>query len=70
MNETPDLEYLYEKVLNRIHRLTSRRQPYSIAALNSYLYFKELEIQKIITVIEGIRYGLDADTICSYVIKD
>lgn len=70
LNETPDLEYLYEKVLNRIHRLTSRRQPYSIAALNSYLYFKELEIQKIITVIEGIRYGLDADTICSYVIKD
>jgi len=65
----PDLEELYEKVLNRIHRLTSQKQPYSIASLNSYLYFKELEIQKIITVIEGIRYGLGADTICSYVIK-
>jgi len=70
LNEKPDLEELYEKVLNRIHRITSQRQPYSIAILNSYLYFKELEIQKIITVIEGIRYGLGADTICSYVIKN
>lgn len=70
LNGKPDLEELSEKVLNRIHRLTSQRQPYSIATLNSYLYFKEQEIQKIITVIEGIRYGLDADTICSYVIKN
>lgn len=70
LNEKTDLEELYEKVLNRIHRITSQRQPYSIATLNSYLYFKELEIQKIITVIEGIRYGLGADTICSYVIKN
>lgn len=68
--QQPNLEELYEKVLNRIHRLTCQRQPYSIAALNSYLYFKEQEVQRIITVIEGIRYGLGADTICSYVIKD
>ena len=65
----PDLEELYEKVLDRVHRLTVQRQPYSIAALNTYLYFKEQEVQRIITVIEGIRYGLGADTICSYVIK-
>ncbi|MFR4439260.1 MAG: V0D/AC39 family V-type ATPase subunit [Hungatella sp.] len=70
LNEKPDLEELYEKVLNRIHRLTSKRQPYSIATLNSYLYFKELEIRKIITVIEGIRYDLGAATICSYIMKN
>ena len=67
--QQPDLEELYEKVLDRVHRLTVQRQPYSIAALNTYLYFKEQEVQRIITVIEGIRYGLGADTICSYVIK-
>lgn len=70
LNEKPDLERLYEKVLNRIHRLTSKRQPYSIATLNSYLYFKELEIRNIITVIEGIRYDLGASTICSYIMKN
>lgn len=70
LNEKPDLEGLYEKVLNRIHRITSQKDPYSMAALNSYLYFKELEIQKLITVIESIRYGIRADVICSYVIKN
>lgn len=70
LNEKPDLEELYEKVLNRIHRITSQRDPYSMAVLNSYLYYKELEIHKIITVIESIRYGIRADVICSYVIKD
>lgn len=70
LNEKPDLEGLYEKVLNRIHKITSQHDPYSIASLNSYLYFKELEIQRIITVIESIRYGIGADTICSYIIKN
>lgn len=70
LSERPDLEGLYEKVLNRIHRITSQRDPYSMAALNSYLYFKELEVHKIITVIESIRYGIRADIICSYVIKN
>lgn len=69
LQEQPDLEDLYEQVLNRIHRITSQRNPYSIASLNSYLYFKELEIGRIITVIESIRYGVEPDTICSYIIK-
>lgn len=66
--ENPRLEDLYEKVLNRIYSITSQRNPYSIAVLNSYLYFKEEEIHKIITVIESIRYGVDTDEIISYVI--
>lgn len=69
LNEKPNLEALYEEVLDRIHRITSQRKPYSIAILNSYLYFKESELHKIITVIESIRYGISPDIICSYVIK-
>lgn len=65
-----NLEDLYEKLLNHIYKTTSRRNPYSIAILNSYLYFKELEIQKIITTIESIRYGVDPAEILSYVVKD
>ncbi|MEG0368463.1 MAG: V-type ATPase subunit [Hungatella sp.] len=70
LNEQTDLEQLCESVLNRIHHLAGRKDPYSIATLNSYLYFKETEIHKIITTIEGLRYGLSADTIYSYVIKN
>lgn len=58
LSEKPNLEELYAKVLNRIYSLTRQRNPYSIASLNTYLYFKEQEITKIITTIEGIRYGL------------
>ena len=67
--DMPDLEGLTQEILNKIYRSTSRQNPYSIAALNSYLYFKEEEIQKIITLIESIRYRVSPDEIISYVVK-
>lgn len=70
LDGTPDLEFLYEQVLNRVHRITRQRNPYSVATLNSYLYVKGVELHKIITVIECIRYGIPADTICSYIMKN
>lgn len=47
-------------MIDRIYELTSRKEPYSASVLNSYLYFKEREIEKIITTIERIRYGVAA----------
>lgn len=58
--DMPDLEMLTMEALDKIYNAASRRNPYSIAVLNSYLYFKEEELQKIITVIESIRYGVSA----------
>ena len=69
-SEKPNLEKLSEEVLDKIYNGTSRKNPYSIATLNSYLYFKEEEIQKIITVIESIRYTISPDEIISYVVKN
>lgn len=69
LNAQPNLEALYHQILNRIYYQTSRRHPYSIAVLDSYLYFKELEMQKIITTLEGIRYGLGASEILALVSK-
>ncbi|WP_026893064.1 V0D/AC39 family V-type ATPase subunit [Lacrimispora aerotolerans] len=65
--DLPDLEKLTKEVLDKIYRSTSQQNPYSIATLNSYLYFKEAEIQKVITLIESIRYRLSPDEIISYV---
>lgn len=64
-----DLERLTQDVLNKIYRSTSQQSPYSIATLNSYLYFKEEEIHKIVTLIESIRYSVSPDEIISYVAK-
>lgn len=69
LSEKPDLESLYEQLLYRVYLQTSRKQPYSIASLNSYLFFKEMEIQKIITIIECIRYGIPVDETIALVIK-
>lgn len=69
LNAAPDLEALYQQILDRIYSGNSRRHPYTAAILDSYLYFKEQEMQKIITTIEGIRYGMDESTILSMVIK-
>ena len=54
------LEGSCREVVDRVYELTSRKEPYSAAVLNSYLYFKEREIEKIITTIERIRYGVAA----------
>ena len=51
-----------KELTDKIYELTSRKEPYSAAVLNSYLYFKEREIEQIITTIEKIRYGMTART--------
>lgn len=58
LDETPDLEALADEINDHIYQLTSRKEPYSIAILNSYFYFKEREIERIVTTLERIRYGV------------
>ena len=58
LDDKQDLDRLASDIIDRIYLKTSRKDPYSIAILNSYLYFKEREIERIITTIEKIRYGL------------
>ncbi len=60
LGETPDLKKIAEQVNDRVYEMTRQAEPYSIAALNSYLYFKEKEIRRIITTLERIRYGVAA----------
>lgn len=61
LSEEPELEHLAYEIIDRIYQMTRRKDPYSIAILNSYLYFKEREIERIINTIEKIRYGLAAN---------
>ncbi len=63
----PDPEHLAAAILERTYRMTARKDPYSIAMINTYLYFKEREIQRVITIIESIRYGLSQPQILASV---
>lgn len=58
LDEEHNLEKFAGEFNDRIYEMTSRKDPYSIAVLNSYLYFKEREIQRITTTLESIRYGV------------
>lgn len=69
LDEKPNLEILYDVILAHIHKTAAAKNPYSIASLYAYLYFKEDELRKIITVIEGIRYRLDAGEILDIIEK-
>lgn len=69
LDRHPDPEKLYDQVMERVHRMTAQKDPYSIAIVNSYLFSKELEIHRIINIIESIRYGLSQAQILSSVMN-
>lgn len=52
------LERKYKDILKYIYTVDRRRNPYSIASINTYLFLKEEEINKLTTALECIRYGL------------
>ncbi len=60
-------EHNYSEYIYKLHRIYFRRQPFSVACIISYLRLKELELSNIISIIEGIRYGLSESKILKFV---
>ena len=67
--QMPDVQLLSKQILDQIYGKTGRRYPHSPAVLDSYLYFKEQEMRKIVTALEGIRYGISAPEIMGLIAK-
>lgn len=63
------LEDLYIKLLDKIYYSSGRKNPYSVASMNTYLYRKGHEVDKLTTALECIRYGLDSNETVNYLIK-
>lgn len=59
----PNAPYSSGQLLDQVYLASGRKNPYSAAGLNSYLHFKEAEIRKIITAVEGIRYQIGPEEI-------
>ena len=67
MEEVDSIEYMYRECLHRLYLTERRRDPYSIASLTAYLFYKEEEIQRLITIMERVRYGLPPEPAAGYV---
>ncbi len=63
--QEPDipLERVYHNILGKLYEHAVRKYPYSVACISSYLYKKELEVNRLTSVLEGIRYRLPAERI-------
>lgn len=61
------LESVYAHLQQELNHKVSRRYPYSAAILNNYLYQKEAERNRIISIIESIRYGMDNELILAQI---
>ena len=46
-----------------------REDPYNFTAVADYIFLKEIDIQNLITIIEGVRYSLEPGEIRRYLVK-
>lgn len=67
--QSDTVEDTYLKLQNVLNSKSGRLHPYSVAILNSYLYKKEREKNRLVTAIECIRYGLPTDQTFAYITK-
>ena len=61
------IEQMYSDCLYHLYTVDRRRNPYSIATVNTYLFLKEEELKKLTTALECIRYGLSPGETLAYV---
>lgn len=67
LNKSDTAEQIYKKCMYHLLTRDRRKNPYSIASINTYLFLKEEELKKLTTAIECIRYSLTPDETLSYV---
>jgi V/A-type H+-transporting ATPase subunit C len=51
-------EISYQKIIRRMYSYVVHKYPYSLAPVLKYIHEKEQEIERVTTIIEGIRYQL------------
>ncbi len=61
------IEQMYTECLYRLYTGDRRKDPYSIATINTYLFLKEEELRKLTTALECIRYGLSPGETLAYI---
>ena len=63
------LESMYAAIMKHILSSESRRDPYSVATIYSYLYHKEHEVDRLIIALECVRYHISAEEAMKHIAK-
>lgn len=63
------MEEMYAYIMKYVLARESKQDPYSVATIYCYLYFKEHEIDRLTTVLECIRYGTAPEDTMNYIFK-
>lgn len=58
-----------QEFLCRLYKKHLRQNAFSFTTILAYFYLKEMAIRNVITIIEGVRYGLEPATINRYLVK-
>lgn len=66
-DSTQPIETQFEIMMHSIYMKDFNQHPYSAAAINAYFYLKDLEIAKVVTTLECIRYGYPPERISKYI---
>lgn len=64
------IERYFEALMLKQNKKLFRNSPYSVACVNTYLYLREIEIEKIIKITECIRYSYSSDVILKIISTD
>lgn len=62
------MEQTYTNILIKIYKDNKVKYPASMSAVNYYLFHKEVEISRLTTALECIRYGLDSKEKMKYIL--
>ncbi len=60
-------EQMGKEILKKLYLTDRRKNPYSIATINTYLFLKEQEIDKLTSALECIRYGYSASEVLAHI---
>jgi V/A-type H+-transporting ATPase subunit C len=63
------MEYEYSRIINKIYLINMTRYSASMTAVNYYLFRKDLEVGRLTTALECIRYGLDQKSRQEYMLQ-
>lgn len=63
------IEHTYKTLVTKAYKKNNSKHPESMAPVNYYLYQKEMEINRITTALECIRYGLEPQQKLKYIMQ-
>ena len=61
------LKYKFSDILDAINMKDFKDAPYSLAAINAYFHLKNMEVARVVTALECIRYGYKPEAISQYI---